>query len=323
MASQPQDRGAAGIDIEAARIRLNTHRTDYKLSWNDLSARIGIAQGTLSSFGVNSYKGDNAKIAAQIERWFTAEAEQDALRRATPIEAPKFIPTRAAKQITGLLHWAKRGKIVVVATSPGFGKTSTVRQFVADVPQVWLATMAPSTAGVATMLAEILDAMGERDARGSPQMLVKRIKDRLKNTGGLIVVDDAQHLTQTALDELRGLHDVTGIGIAMVGNAGLLSRLEGGSRHVAYAQLFSRVSMRIVQNLAYPEDGIALGRAWGIEDERILNWLGDLTRKPDGLRGVSMTIELASLHAASEGATLAFNHMRDAWAQLSTRPVAA
>lgn len=323
MASQPQDRATATVDIDAVRTRLLAHRNEHKLSWNDVAARIGIAYGTISSFGGNTYKGDNAKIAALIDRWFAAEAEQEALRRATPIAAPRFIPTRAAKQITGTLHWAKRGKIVVIATSPGFGKTSTVRQFVADVPQVWLATMAPSTAGVATMLAEILDSMGERDARGSPQMLTKRIKDRLKNTNGLIILDDAQHLTQAALDELRGLHDVTGIGIAMVGNAGLLSRLEGGSRHVAFAQLFSRVSMRIVQNLAYPEDGVALGRAWGIEDERILAWLGDLTAKPGGLRGVSMVIELASVHAAAEGAKLAFSHLRDAWAQLSTRPVAA
>lgn len=323
MASQPQDRASDGVDIDAARLRLNIYRSEARLSWSDMAARLGIPQGTLSSFGVNSYKGDQAKIAAQIERWFTAEIEQDALRRATPIEPPRFIPTRAAKQITGTLHWAKRGKIVVIATSPGFGKTSTVRQFAADVPQTWLATMAPSTAGVATMLAEILDAMGERDARGSPQMLVKRIKDRLRNTGGLIILDDAQHLTQAALDELRGLHDVTGIGIAMVGNAGLLSRLEGGSRHVAFAQLFSRVSMRIVQNLAYTEDGVALGRAWGIDDEKILGWLGDLTAKPGGLRGVSMVIELASVHAAAEGAPLAFHHLRDAWAQLSTRPVAA
>jgi DNA transposition AAA+ family ATPase len=323
MASQPQDRATETVDIDAVRTRLNAYKMERGLSWQDLAARVGLSQGTLSAFGVSKYSGDNARVAAQVDRWFTAEIEQEALRRAQPIEAPRFIPTRAAKQITANLHWAKRGNMVVVAAAPGFGKTSTLRQFEEDVPQSWLATMAPSTAGVATMLAEILDAMGERDARGSPQMLTKRIKDRLRSTNGLIMIDEAQHLTQAALEELRGLHDVTKIGIALVGNAGLLSRLEGGNRHVAFAQLYSRVSMRVVRNLAYVEDGVALGRAWGIDDERMLAWLGELTVKPGGLRSVSMVIELASVLCAAEDTPLSFTHLRDAWAQLSTRPVAA
>jgi DNA transposition AAA+ family ATPase len=323
MASKPNETPDENVDVDAVLARLKAYKLETGMSWADLGQRIGIPQGTISSFGTGNYTGDNVKIAARIERWFAAEAEQAAMMTAVSIEMPGFQLTKAAREIIHLLHWAKRGKIGVVATSPGFGKTSALRQFAVDVPQVWVATMAPSTAGVATMLAEILDAMGERDARGSPQMLTKRIKDRVRGTGGLIALDDAQHLSEKALDELRGIHDVTGVGIALLGNAGLLARLEGGSRAVAFAQLFSRVSLRIVKNLAHAEDGVALGRAWGIDDARILNWLGELTLKPGGLRTVSMTVELAAVLAAGDGTALAFSHLQDALAQLSTRPNAA
>lgn len=318
MASQPRETANDMVDVDAARARLNAHKTETKRSWGDLAALIGIPPGTLSNFGTGNYAGDNVRIAATVERWFASEEEQAAIRASAPISAPRFQMTRAAREITNLLHWSKRGKIGVAATSPGFGKTSTLVQYQADVPQVWLVTMAPSTAGVATMLTEILDAMGEKDARGSPQMLTKRVKERVRNTNGLIILDDAQHVSEKALEELRGINDTTGIGIALSGNAGLLGKLEGGSRSVAFAQLFSRLSLRIVKNLAYAEDGIMLGRAWGIEDEKMLAWLGALTLKPGGLRSVTFTIELASVVAG--GAPLQLSGLRDAWAQLSTSP---
>lgn len=322
MASTPTETPLENVDVDAVRARLLAHKETTGLSWSTLATRTGIPQGTLSSFGSSTYGGNNARIASTIEKWFAAEAEQAAMSAEISITVPDFQMTKAAREVIQLLNWAKRGKIVVVATSPGFGKTSALRQYQADVPQVWVATMAPSTAGVATMLAEILEAMGERDARGSPQMLVKRIRERVKNTGGLIILDDAQHLSEKALEELRGLHDVTGIGIALVGNAGLLQRLEGGSRSVAFAQLFSRISMPLVKPRAYAEDAITLGRAWGIEEPKTLNWLAELALKPGGLRGVSMTIELAAVLAGYEHKPLSPAHLQDAWAQLSTRPIA-
>jgi DNA transposition AAA+ family ATPase len=321
MASKPQERPEEqGLDSEAVRLELVKYKTEHRQSWSDLANRIGVPSGTLSSFGSGSYSGDNLKIARTVAKFFRAEAEEAALRVRLVMEPPAYQQTRAGLEVTHLLRWARRGKIAVVATSPGYGKTSALRQFASETPQVWVATMAPSTAGVATMLAEILDAMGERDARGSPQMLSRRIRDKVRGTGGLIALDDAQHLSEKALEELRGLHDVTGVGVALLGNAGLLQRLEGGTRTVAFAQLFSRISLRVVKTLAYPEDGVRLGRAWGIEDERMLAWLGEMTVKPGGLRSISMTIELAAVLASADGAALSMDHLRDAWAQLSHRP---
>ncbi|WP_439532072.1 AAA family ATPase [Polymorphobacter sp.] len=319
MASKPQDR-PTDIDIDTVRQQLVAHKLEKGVSWGDLAARIGIAQGTLSNFGIDKYEGDNLKVATSIVRWFQAEKEQATLRAQMTIDAPSFQMTRAAREITAMLRWAQRGKFVVVASSPGFGKTSALDQYQVDTPQVWKATMAPSTSGVPTMLTTILASMGDKEARGTPLMLSGRIRQKVRNTGGLIALDEAQHLTLKALEELRSIHDATGVGIALLGNAELLQLLEGTSRATSHAQLFGRVSMRIVKNLAYPEDGVMLGRAWGIANERMLKWLGEQTVKPGGLRSVSFTIELAMMLASGEGRELAFEHLRDAWAQLSHRP---
>jgi len=191
------------------------------------------------------------------------------------------------------------------------------------VPNVFLVTMAPSTAGVQPMLTAILKAMGEREVRGSPQMLSDRIKERVAAASAVIALDDAQHLSPKALDELRGIHDVTSVGIALFGNAGLMETLEGGTRAVSHAQLFSRIGIRIVEIKAYPEDAEQLGRAWGIEDERMLGWLGTLSQQPGGLRLVAQVIELAMFLAVSEDHAVGLPHLQDAYAQLSARRLAA
>ena len=116
-----------------------------------------------------------------------------------------------------------------------------------------------------------------------------------------------------------GAKDVTGCGIALFGNAGLMERLEGGTRAVSHAQLFSRIGIRIVEVKAYPEDAVQLARAWGIESEAILRWLGTLSQQPGGLRGVSQVIELAMFIAAADDADLTLPHLQDAHAQLSAR----
>lgn len=319
MASKPQERPEIGVDIEGARQRLLAWKEERGLSWPQVGNLIGLARGTISSFGTGNYSGDQAAIAIQIDKFFAAEAAGANLRRDRVIEAPPFQRTKAAQKLFNLLHYARRGKIAAAATSPGFGKTSALLQFAADVPNVHLVTMFPSTAGVQPMLTAILKVMGERELKGSPQMLSDRIKERVVDAHAVIALDDAQHLSEKALDELRGIHDVTGCGIALFGNAGLMERLEGGTRAVSHAQLFSRIGIRIIEIKAYAEDAAQLGRAWGIADGQMLDWLARLSQQAGGLRGVAQVIELAMFLAAAEDQDVTLPHLQDAHAQLTAR----
>lgn len=319
MASKPQERPDVGIDLVAARDRLNAWKQQTGQSWADIARVTGIAQGTISLFGTGNYSGDNTRIAAEIERFFAAEAEAVKMRRDRVIEAPVFQPTRAAKKLFNILHYARRGKMAAVAASPGFGKSSALSQFKADVPNTYLATMSPSSAGVQPMLTEILQKMGEREVRGSPQMLSARIKERVQGAQAMLLIDEAQHLSHKALDELRSIHDATSVGVALFGNASLLELLEGGHRAVSHAQLYSRIGIKFIEIKAYPEDAQQLGRAWGIDDAAALEWLGRLSQAGGGLRTVTQVIELAMFLAVSDDQDVGLRHLQEAGAQLSAR----
>ena len=76
---------------------------------------------------------------------------------------------------------------------------------------------------------------------------------RVNGVRGLLIVDEAQHLSLRALETLRALHDATGAGLALMGNAVVYARLTGGRRAAEFAQLFSRVGKRV--RLTQVEEG--------------------------------------------------------------------
>ena len=311
------------VDIEEQRAWLIDHKSATGMSWTEIAKRIGRSAGTLSQFGsTRGYGGDESGVAEEVARYRQSLASQSALSVATP-NPPAFFAGPTAREIQSILSYAQRGRMAVIATGAGLGKTTSLRDYQSKFANVWVATMKPSTSSIAPMLQAVLKAIGEKDVNGPPNQLSARIVDKLARTGGLLAIDEAQHLKSTSLDELRALHDDTGIGIVLLGNIKVLSRLEGGSRSADFAQLYSRIGLRMIRPLPLQGDADALCDAWGLEQEDQRRAVRSICQKPGGLRGATLTLELAFMMAGSEGVAPTAGHIRDCWAQLSTRQIAA
>lgn len=312
------------VDIEEQRAWLIDHKTASGMSWTDLGKRIGRSPGTLSQFGgKNGYAGDELSVAEQVFQYRQLLLSQKTLKGLTPI-VPAYFASPTALDIEQALIYAQSMKrTAVIATGAGMGKTTAIRHYQAAVSNVFIATMAPSSAGVNNMQIIVLRALGELEARGTPQRLSEQIMNRLRNTGGLLVIDEAQHLSEKALEEIRSWYDALDIGVALVGNESVIGRLEGGSRKANFAQLFSRIGRRIVRPLPLQGDADALCDAWDIGDAKVIEVIRKIAQKPGGLRGATMAMELAWMIAASEGVPVNSGHVRDCWAQLSSRPLAS
>lgn len=321
------------IDIEEQRSWLVRHKADTGLPWPAISKPAGIPKGTISNFAGDTYEGNNQNIAEIIFRYrqvLTTRAEID-------VEAPDlpgYFETPTSRRVNAILNYAMaRSRIGVVATESGLGKTTTLENFRASATPVWLATMAPSSAGVNNMQIAILESMGETDAKGTPQALSRRIKDRVRASGGLLILDEAQFLSEKSLEELRTIHDdamkralidgTRGVGICLVGNTDVLLRLELGRQKDAFARLASRVAQRVIAYHAVEGDVLALADAWRIQDEDMRRFLLGLRQVPGSLRTLTFMLESAWMLASGDGKPLSLSYLQEGWALQSQRQLAA
>jgi DNA transposition AAA+ family ATPase len=312
----------APVDVTEQREWLNEHKRVTGSSWTQLAAQTGIPPGTISVFAGGKYQGDNDRLARDIARYRQHLNVQRELAMEAP-EVPDYFETTTSRQVQSMLSFAHRGRMVIVSTGPGCGKTKAAHNYRDAMSNVWMVTMAPSCSGINSMQIEVLAALGERDARGSMQQLSRRIRDRVRNTSGLLIFDEAQHLLDRTIDEIRSWHDETGVGVAFLGNETVLARIEGGHRRAAFAQLYSRIGMRLIRNLPLHEDARALADAWEVHEGKQVEFIVKKSQQPGGLRTVTMMLELATMVAASERRDRELTHLQEAWAQLVSRPLAA
>lgn len=305
------------IDIEEQRTWLIDHRTATGFSWSELAKRLGVKSGTLSQFGSEKgYGGDEGRIAEAVFRYRQQLAQHASLMNGLP-EKPGYFETPSSLELMNLLHYAKHfGRIVCGATGAGIGKTETAKHLQACFPNVFHAEMSPSSAGVNTMQIELLRAMGDRTPKGTPQALTWRICELLRGLGKpLLIIDEAQHLSQKAIDEARGWNDKTGVGIAFLGNIEVLKQIDGVSKDNAFAQLSSRVAQRMKRAIPLRTDAIALAHAWKIFDDDLVEQVVRISLHPGGLRGATFTLENAFMLAASEGRMISADDIQTSWAQ--------
>lgn len=304
----------------AIREKVRAILADEDLSQTEAARESGIAYGTFTGWLAGTYQGNNDRIAGDVQIWLSARADKAHAARKVP-KAPEFQATPSAQAFIETLRYAQvMPDIAVIAGGAGIGKTVALQHYAASNPNVWAATMEPCSASLYTMLSELAEVMNV--AEKVQTKLSRAIGRRVEGAGGLIVVDEAQHLDARALEQLRALHDRYGVGVALVGNETVYARLEGEGRKASFAQLFSRIGMRITQSKPRAADMCALIAAWGVTGAEEIRLLKAIARKPGALRVMTKCLRLASMIAAGAEEPLGVKHIKAAWERLSSQPVA-
>ncbi|MBR0681950.1 AAA family ATPase [Roseomonas eburnea] len=306
-------------EIEAVRVRIRATMAERKMAMTDVSRQVGIPYGTFSSWMGGTYKGRNASIAEQVMHWLNGLEAADRTRALAP-RAPAFVATPTADAILATLEHAQyMPEMVVVTGAPGVGKTSSARWYAARNANVWMITAEPTMSSPRALLDELAEAIGVTERGLSSQKLSRSLGKRMTGSQGLILIDEAQHLTSQTLDQLRMFHDQAGIGIALLGNESVYARLEGGTRAAQFAQLYSRVGMRLQRPRALKGDVEKLLDAWGVAGKEERTLLQTIAKRPGALRNLTKALRMAHMLAGAEGAeAMGENHIRMAWERLSS-----
>jgi len=138
---------------------------------------------------------------------------------------------------------------------------------------------------------------------------------KVDKSGGLLVIEEAQHLGVPALDQVRAINDATGLGVAFVGNERVYARMARGIQAPYLAQLRSRIGMPVRLARPLAGDVKALMGAWGVGAECEAALL-EIAGKPGALRGVVKVLKLACVTAAAQGRGVSAGDVKAAWGEL-------
>ena len=278
----------------------------------------GIGMSTFAAFMSETYNGANSLQALKLQRWLTARLAAATVRSQTA-RGPDYVTTRTSEGIAALLEHAQfTPDFSVVVGAPGIGKTTTARAYHRTGHNVWLLTAQPTGGSAGRMVNDLATAleMGGHLGMRAAALLNPLIIKRLQGLQSLIIVDEAQHLSSPALDQLRTYHDLAECGVVLLGNHSIFRRLDGGVRSADYAQLFSRVGMRLDRKKPHSDDIEILLDAWKIEDKAVRKVARAVARRPGALRAMTKVLKQAHLRANADGGVVTEAHMLTAARQL-------
>ncbi|AUI69834.1 AAA family ATPase [Beggiatoa leptomitoformis] len=288
--------------------------SEMGLTQKDLANRIGLksASAAVNQWLQGKYAGDNAKIADAASRWVaTCKREADL----PLVDVPAFIETPTAGKIADVLTDAQaNAEMVVVYGGAGVGKTKAVDNYKKSSPNVWHITMSPCVKTAGNCLEWLCSDLGIGDIRGKGKAL-RAIIQFLKNSHGLLVIDEAQHLELEALEIIRSIYDASGVGVALVGNESVYTKLTGGRRSADFAQLYSRVGQRLKISKPTKADVLAIIERCGIDNKESRGLLQEIASKNGGLRGMFKTLRVA--YQLTETNVPTVDDFHAAWTNLS------
>jgi len=291
------------------------------ITWEKMAEQVGgpdgksVGQSTLAAVLQGSYAGQSDKYLRRVEIWLQSREA----RRATRARAPSGIgyqQTPTSRDITVMLEHAQfTPDMVLVSGAPGVGKTITARQYAAATSGVYLITGQRGCAGAKSVIQDLAQAMG-LSAYGARTRTSRDISARLRDSNGLLIFDEAQYYGLEGMDQIRHWHDQCGVGIAIMGNDLIPTRLGQAVSEKEYAQLARRVGARLSRAKPKAGDVETILGAWGFEDEKVLNALRGVANQPGALGTLNKVIVMAARNAAAAGEAVANRHVEAAWLQM-------
>lgn len=280
-----------------------------------LAREAGLSGPAVSQWVNEKYKGNNAAVKEKLVAWMATHAQSACVNVAVTPQRAGWVETPTSMEIERAFVLARSlPSIAVVYGAPGVGKTSTIKRYASATPNVWRVTASPAVGSMAAILKLIGVAVNARGGYRNYDLALD-IANRITGTRGLLVIDEFQHLSLPALEQVRAIHDAAEIGVALVGNEAGYAHMTGGTRRLDHAQLFSRCSPVVRLYSPKEEDVNAILDAWRITGKAVKEFALQIASTAGGLRVLVKMLEQAALFSTGESAPDLLA-MRTAWTEI-------
>ena len=211
---------------------------DRGLSQSDVARAVGVSPTQISLYLKGSYAGNIDALEKKLKSYLHNLRMKDA----EPEMEHKFVLTDTARTVINSAELCKiRGGLYVIYGDAGIGKSAAIRHFVESNPDV-----IHDEANLSYTTKVFFSKLHKRaglDGIGALNKLFDDLVTKLRGSGRMVIIDEAEHLPYRALDLLRSLYDATDIGLLLVGMPRLIANLRGNKSQ--FKQLYSRVDLAI------------------------------------------------------------------------------
>lgn len=300
-------------DIELIRERLSKliDRRDHQgrpLSLKQIGLAVDRSPASVSNFANRKDRGNVEDMAGRLKAYLDREEAKDA---GGLLQIP-FVTTRQAACLLQGYQFAHRfNRLVAVIGPPGLGKSRAIEEIVTQDRSV-VVIQASRVLGPSGILQELCDQLRESD-KGLLRALLKRIRARLSGSGRCIIIDDAHTLGFAALDVLRTIYDLTGVGMVLVGIRALKRHLVGTSEELE--QLASRVANRIWEMPEFNESDLELLLSAVMRESDVAPAIELMIKDPQlqsSARRACNALEIAGKLAEKDGGKISLTHLKHA-----------
>lgn len=223
----------------------------------------------------------------------------------------KIAQTQSLEEIIMAISFAEAaGDISLIYGDAGLGKTVSIKEYVKEHPETIYLELKDCDKSTKGVCEKILNCIG-KEQRGVDRLLVDSIIEYLYHRPRLIVIDEAQHLSIRALENLRAINDATENGIVLCGNPTVYDRMHGrGQAH--FAQLYSRIGIR--RHIIEPslKDIGAIFEPFQLDKESLL-YLHQLALQRGGIRNCVKVLNIALRLLDAEKEPLNIDHLQSAY----------
>jgi DNA transposition AAA+ family ATPase len=234
-----------------------------RISQSKAAQALGYSSGVVSAYKSRTYSGNIKEVEAAIRAWLRREE-----RRVTKLEVP-IAETAAIDSIKkGLAITQDEGDIMVAVGPAGSGKTTAWREYAAESHSA-IAIEVDASFTKSVLVKEIAQKVGV-ESKGGMTTIISRIVDALKGRDTVLIIDEADYLSDACLELLRRvINDKAQTGVALIGLPKLKYKLE--NRLNDHQQLTSRVGVFLeVKELARADAVKIIESVWhGLPKETI------------------------------------------------------
>ena len=214
--------------------RLKTHISTNGKSQNQIAKSIGVSGGAISAWLSSTYKGDNQRLSNSINAYLRREEGRGKSLHIPTVEIETYRQIHFAMDIA-----SEEIDITLICGHAGTGKTTALIDYVNQFGGIYIkADKSTTQHRLITMLADRLGIPG----KGSAALLTESIIRTLEDLDTLVVIDEADYLTDGALEYLRQVvFDAGKTGLVLCG----LPRLSASIANIRndHEQLLSRIGV--------------------------------------------------------------------------------